>query len=70
VNTCRHCGSPATHKVGLFADMNKVCEPCADAMIACPHESGTRRQEYDADGFGYYVWTCDDCWYEMVDCLP
>jgi hypothetical protein len=64
---CRTCGNPATHAVGL---LNAVCEPCADAMIACRHEEGTRHMEYDADGIGYFLWTCDECGYCEHDDMP
>jgi predicted nucleic-acid-binding Zn-ribbon protein len=39
-------------------------------MGNCPHESGTRRKEFDADGCGYYLWTCDDCGYTEHDDMP
>jgi rubrerythrin len=40
------------------------------AMGNCPHKTGTRKKEFDADGCGYYVWTCDECGYTEHDDLP
>jgi hypothetical protein len=61
------CGKPTSHVVGL---LNEVCEECADAMIACEHEEGTRSLEYDDDGCGYFLWTCNECGYTEHDDLP
>jgi predicted nucleic-acid-binding Zn-ribbon protein len=40
------------------------------AMGNCPHETGTRRKEFDMDGCGYYVWTCNECGYSEIDDMP
>lgn len=60
---CNLCAEEATHRVAGLV----VCEPCADKVVACPHESGFTRQEYDADGCGYIVWTCEACGYFEID---
>lgn len=37
---------------------------------SCTHESGTRYQAYDGDGWGYYVWVCDGCGFKAIDTGP
>lgn len=64
------CGKPVTCFVGYYGHINRRCDECANKMIACPHEEGTRSQSFDADGCGFYLWTCDDCGYVEVDDAP
>lgn len=42
----------------------------AAPTLSCEHEYGTRIQEFDADGCGYYVWMCDNCEYTEIDDMP
>jgi len=39
-------------------------------MPICTHKSSTQFQAYDADGWGYYLWRCDDCGFEEIDTGP
>ena len=66
---CGICAALATHHVGDALRLNRVCEACADRMIACNHPSGNRLQHFDEDGCGYYIWTCDVCGYAEIDAM-
>jgi hypothetical protein len=39
-------------------------------MEGCTHESGYRTQQFDADGCGFYLWTCEACGWSEVDTMP
>ena len=41
-----------------------------EGRIECEHDTGTRIQMFDADGWGYYLWVCDACGYTEIDDMP
>lgn len=62
---CPVCSlSVISHRVG---ELNIVCEPCADRMLACKHVSGESVQRFDNDGAGYKVWRCGSCYFTDFD---
>lgn len=70
---CRECGTEVStaFSVGQFPSDNRpLCEPCADRMVACAHEEGTRLKRFDSDGCGFLIWRCDACGLELLDDMP
>ena len=66
---CMRCGVEASPRfaVGNQGRNLGLCERCADRMILCLHVEGERRQSFDGDGCGRYIWRCRDCGFEEFD---
>ena len=62
---------PENQKPNGPHDLGQICkEHASEKHEPCPHEWGTRSLQYDSDGCGYYLWTCDACGEVFFDDMP